>query len=194
MKLKSKLLIAIGLAGTMFATHARAQTSRWEIDPAHSSVKFVVLNLSVSHVHGSFGNVKGALLLNESDITKSSVIATIDATTVSTGIAARDSHLKSADFFDTARNPAMEFKSTAVRKAGDKMQIVGDLTINGVSKSVTLDLDGPTPPQVDQGKTIGRFSASGRISRKDFNFGQKYVSPVLSDEVKFTVNVEIDKK
>ena len=74
------------------------------------------------------------------------------------------------------------------------MQLIGDLTINGVTRSVTLELDGPTSPQTSQGKMVSGFSATGKISRKEFNFGQKYTPPVMGDDVKFTVNVEIDKK
>ena len=194
--MKSKLLLALTLAGTMFSAHsnAQAQTSTWTIDPAHSSVNFEIIHLAVSHVHGAFGNVSGTVTLNDKDITKSSVTATIDTTTVSTGVAARDTHLKSPDFFDIEKNPAMMFKSTAVTKAGGKLQLIGDLTISGVTKSVTLDLDGPVPPQTNQGKTISAFSASGKISRKDFNFGPKFGPAVVGDDVKFTVDVEIDKK
>jgi len=192
--MKNKLLLALTLAGTMVSAHAYAQTSTWAIDPAHSSVNFEIIHLGVSHVHGAFGNVSGTVTLNDKDITKSSVTATIDTTTVSTGVAARDTHLKSPDFFDIEKNPAMMFKSTAVTKAGGKLQLIGDLTISGVTKSVTLDLDGPVPPQTNQGKTISAFSASGKISRKDFNFGPKFGPAVVGDDVKFTVDVEIDKK
>jgi polyisoprenoid-binding protein YceI len=191
--MKSKLLLALTLAGTMVS--ARAQTSTWTIDPAHSSVNFEILHMGVSHVHGAFGNVTGTVTLDDKDITKSSVAATIDTTTVSTGVAQRDTHLKSPDFFDVAKNPTVAFKSTAVTKVGGKLQLIGDLTINGVTKSVTLDLDGPTPPQTMQGKTISGFSASGKITRKEFDFGQKTsASALIGDDVKFTVDVEIDKK
>jgi polyisoprenoid-binding protein YceI len=189
-----KLLLTLTLAGTMFSAHAYAQTSTWTIDPAHSSVNFEVLHMGVSHVHGAFGNVKGAVTLDEKDMTKSSVAATIDTTTVSTGVTARDTDLKSANFFDVTKNPEMTFKSTSLTKTSGKLQLIGDLTINGVTKSVTLDLDGPTPPQTMQGKTISGFSASGKLSRKDFGFAPKYSAPILGDDVKFTVDVEIDKK
>jgi len=192
--MKNKLLLALTLAGTMFSAGGYAQTSTWGIDPAHSSVNFEILHLGVSHVHGAFGNVKGTVTLNDKDITKSSVEATIDTTTVSTGVAQRDTHLKSPDFFDVEKNPTMTFKSTSLTSAGGKLQLVGDLTISGVTKSVTLDLDGPTPPQTMQGKTVSGFSASGKLSRKDFAFGPKFSAPMLGDDVKFTVDVEIDKK
>ena len=141
--MKNRMLLALTVAGTLLSASAYAQTSTWSIDPAHSSVNFVIVHTGVSHVHGAFGNVKGTVALNDKDMTKSTVAATIDTTTVSTGVEARDKHLKSPDFFDAEKNPAMTFKSTSLAKMGGKMQLTGDLTISGVTKSVTLDLDGP---------------------------------------------------
>jgi polyisoprenoid-binding protein YceI len=192
--MKNKLLLAMTMAATMVSAHAYAQTSTWAIDTAHSSVNFEILHLGVSHVHGAFGGVKGTVTLDEKDITKSSVAATIDATTVSTGNDARDKHLKSPDFFDVEKNPTLTFTSTGLAKVGGKLKLTGNLTLSGVTKPVTLDLDGPAPPQTMQGKTVSGFSASGTLSRKDFNFGSKYAPPVLGDDVKFTIDVEIDKK
>ena len=83
----------------------------------------------------------------------------------------------------------------ASRIGGDvALRLIGDLTINGVTRSVALDLDGPTPPQTMQGKTISGFSASGTIKRSDFSFGAKFPPPLVGDEVKFTIDVEIDKQ
>jgi polyisoprenoid-binding protein YceI len=194
--MKNRLLLALALtlSGALFSTHAYAQTSTWAIDPAHSSVNFEIVHMGVSHVHGAFGNVKGAVALDGKDITRSSVAATIDTTTVSTGVAQRDTHLKSDAFFDVAKNPAMTFKSTSLTNSGGKLRLIGDLTINGVTRSVTLDLDGPTPPQTMQGKTISGFSASGTIKRSDYGFGAKFPPPLVGDEVKFTIDVEIDKQ
>ena len=193
--MKNRLLLALTLSVALFSAHAYAQTSTWVIDPAHSSVNFEIIHMGVSHVHGAFGNVKGTVTLNEKDIARSSVAATIDTTTVSTGVAQRDTHLKSADFFDVEKNPAMAFKSTSLTNSGGKLRLIGDLTINGVTRSVALDLDGPAPPQKNmQGKTISGFSASGTIKRSDFNFGAKFPPPLVGDEVKFTIDVEIDKQ
>lgn len=192
--MKNRLLLALAVAATLLSSHAYAQTSTWSIDPAHSSVNFTIAHMGVSHVHGAIGNVKGTVTLNDKDVTKSAVVATIDTTTVSTGVEARDKHLKSPDFFDVEKNPAMAFKSTSLTKSGGKTQLIGDLTISGVTKSVTLDLDGPTAPQTMQGKTISGFSASGTIKRSDFNFGASKFNAMLGDDVKFTVDVEIDKQ
>lgn len=191
---KPLLALTLAMAGTLLAAPAQAQTSTWAIDPAHSSVNFEILHLGVSHVHGSFSGVKGMVTLDEKDITKSKVDATIDTTTVSTGMAARDTHLKSPDFFDVEKNPTMTFASTGLTKADGKLKMMGNLTIGGVTKPVTLDVDGPAPPQTMQGKTVSGFSATGTLSRKDFNFGGKYSAPMLGDDVKFTIDVEIDKK
>jgi polyisoprenoid-binding protein YceI len=192
--MKNRLVFALTLSAALLSTHAYAQTSTWAIDPAHSSVNFEIVHMGVSHVHGAFGNVKGTVTLDGKDITRSSVAATIDTTTVSTGVAQRDTHLKSADFFDVVKNPAMTFKSTSLTSSGGKLRLIGDLTINGVTRSVTLDLDGPTPPQTMQGKTISGFSASGTIKRSDYGFGAKFPRPLIGDEVKFTIDVEIDKQ
>jgi polyisoprenoid-binding protein YceI len=194
--MRNKFLLALTLSALSLAgVSARAQTSSWTIDPAHSSAGFEIRHLSVSNVRGSIGGVKGTVTLNEKDLTKSSVEATLDATTVSTGNEKRDTDLKSPRFFDVAKNPQITFKSTSLAKAGDKLQLTGDLTLGGVTKSVTLDVDGPAPPQTDKsGKVRSGFSATGMLKRSEFNFAPTFASPVLGDQVKFTIDVEIDKQ
>ncbi len=191
-----KQVLAIAFAATMMlAPRAQAQTSTWAIDPAHSQVDFQIRHLGVSNVRGSIGGAKGTVLLDEKDITKSKVEATLSTATVNTSSDARDKHLKSPDFFDVDKNPSIVFKSTSIVKSGDKLQMIGDLTLNGVTKSVTLDVDGPAPPQKGMGgKIVSGFSATGMIKRTDYNFGSKYAAPMLSDEVKFTIDVEIGKQ
>ena len=174
---------------------AQAQASTWTIDSAHSGVEFQIRHLGVSNVHGAFHKVAGTIKLDEKDMTKSSVDATIDTTTVNTDEPKRDEHLKSPDFFNVEKFPTMTFKSTAVTQGGGKLQLVGDLTLDGVTKPVTLDLDGPAAPQKGMGgKIVSGFSATGTIHRAEFNFGQKYTAPVLGDDVKFTIDIEMDKQ
>src|SRR6201995_251843 len=151
-------LVALSAAG------ASGQTSTWKIDPAHSEADFGVQHMGISKVHGRFGNINGTVSLDDKDITKSSVNATIDTTTVDTGVAQRDGHLKSPDFFEVAKYPQMTFGSTKVTNDGGKLQLVGDLTIHGVTKSVTLDGEGPSKEQADpMGKTRRAFSATTTI-------------------------------
>lgn len=173
---------------------AFAQSSSWTIDPNHSQVNFSVKHLQVSTVRGSISGVTGNVVWNEKDPSKSSVEATINTTTVTTNNEKRDGHLKSPDFFNVEKFPTMTFKSTAVTGASGKLQVVGDLTLAGVTKSVTLDVDGPTPPQKGMGdKLVTGFSATGKLKRSDFNFGSKFGEPMLSDEVQFTIDVEAGK-
>lgn len=193
--MRNRIFMALTLAAATLTASAYAQTSTWAIDPAHSSINFEVRHMGVSNVHGSLGEVTGTLLYNEKDITKSSVEATASTTTVSTGVEKRDTHLKSPDFFDAAKFPKLSFKSTSLSNAGGQLKLTGDLTLNGVTKSVTLDVDGPAPAQTDQkGVTRSGFSATGKLKRSDFGFGPKFPNAVVGDDIKFSIDVEIDKK
>jgi polyisoprenoid-binding protein YceI len=185
------LLLAAGLT----ATAASAQTSTWKIDPLHSGIEFRILHLGVSHVNGALHGVTGVVKLDEKDITHSSVEATIDANTVNTDEAARDTHLKTPEFFNVAQFPTLTFKSTKLFKEDGKLKLTGDLTLAGVTKPVTLTVDGPAAPQKGMHDSIvSGFSATGTLSRKDFNFGQKYAPPMLGDDVTFTIDIEMDKQ
>lgn len=173
---------------------ALAQSSSWTIDHNHTQVNFQVKHMGVSTVRGSISGITGTVVWDEKDPTKSSVEATIDATTVSTNNEARDKHLKSPDFFNVEKFPTLTFKSTSVTQASGKLQVIGDLTLAGVTKSVTLDVDGPTAPVKGQGgKLVTGFSATGMLKRSDFNFGSKFPSAMLGDDIKFTIDVEADK-
>jgi len=195
--MRNRFLLALTLAGLSLgvAANAQAQTSTWAIDPNHSSIGFEIRHMGVSNVRGSIGGVKGTVTLNDKDMAKSSVEATVDTTTVTTNVDARDKHLKSPDFFDVAKYPQITFKSTSLTNNGGKLQLTGDLTLTGTTKSVTLDLDGPAPPQTGKdGKTRSGFSATGMLKRSDYTFGPKFPSAMVGDEVKFTIDVEIDKQ
>ena len=173
---------------------ALAQTSTWTIDKNHSQVNFQIRHMGVSNVRGSISGVTGTVVWDEKNPSKSSVEATIDTTTVTTNNAKRDGHLKTPDFFNVEKFPTMTFKSTSVTRANGKLQVIGDLTLAGVTKSVSLDVDGPTPPQKGQNdKLVIGLSATGTLKRSDFNFGSKFTSPVLGDEVKFTIDSEAGK-
>ena len=173
---------------------AFAQASSWAIDTNHSQVNFEIRHMGVSTVRGSLSGVTGTVVWDEKDPSKSSVEATIDATTVSTNNANRDKDLRSASFFNVEKFPTLTFKSTSVTRSNGKLQVVGDLTLTGVTKSVTLDVDGPTAPIKGMGgKTVTGFSATGMVKRSDFNFGSKFGAAMLGDEVKFTIDVEADK-
>jgi polyisoprenoid-binding protein YceI len=186
------LFAAFLLAGS--GTAAIAQSSNWTIDKNHSEINFEIRHMGVSNVRGAFSGITGTVVWDEKNPGNASVIASVDAPTVNTNNDARDKHLKSPDFFNVDKFPTLTFKSTSVQRVNGKLQLVGDLTLTGVTKSVTLDVDGPTAPQKGmQGGLVTGFSASGIIHRADFNFGSKFASPMLGDDVKFTIDIEADQ-
>jgi polyisoprenoid-binding protein YceI len=177
---------------------ALGASSTWQIDPAHTHAIFGVRHLVISTVKGEFGKTTGTLVLDDADVTKSKVEATIDATTVNTREPKRDEHLRSADFFDVAKHPTLTFKSTKVEKAGEgKLRVAGDLTIRGVTKSVTLDISGPTQEIKDPwGNAKRGVSATTKINRKDFGLAWSKsieAGPVVGDEVTIEIEAELAK-
>jgi len=183
------------LAAVLFATAAWAQGSEWQIDPAHTTVGFTVRHMGISNVHGRFTKVSGTANIDDSDITKSSVNATMDIASITTGNDSRDNDLRSPNYFDAAQFPTMTFKSKSISKNGDnKLKIVGDLTIKGVTKEVTLDVDGPSSP-IKMGPNQRRgLSASTSINRKDFGVGAKTPSAMVGEEIKIEIDAELTQK
>ena len=173
---------------------AFAQSTSWTIDKNHAQTNFKIRHMGVSTVRGSISGVTGTIIWDEKDPSKSSVQATIDTNTVSTNNEGRDKDLKSDHYFNVEKYPTMTFKSTSVSRANGKLQVVGDLTLAGATKSVTLDVDGPTPPQKGMGgKTVIGLSATGTIKRSDFNFAPKMPAMALGDEVEITIDVEANQ-
>lgn len=189
---RSALLVGIlGLAAPL----AMAQTSTWVPDKAHSEVDFTILHMSLANVHGRFGNVGGTVTWNDADITKSTVNLTIDASSVDTGVGARDSDLKSANFFDVAQFPTATFASTSIAKNGSGLTINGDLTVHGVTKPVVLQVEGPTGPvQGMDHKPHAGFSATTTISRTAFGIAPKYPASVVGDDVKLAIELDVAKQ
>ena len=183
------------LAAVLFATAAWAQGSEWQIDPAHTTVGFSVRHMGISNVHGRFTKVSGTANIDDSDITKSTVNATIDIASINTGNDSRDNDLRSPNYFDAAQFPTMTFKSKSVSKNGDnKLKIVGDLSIKGVTKEVTLDVDGPSAP-IKMGPNQRRgLSATTSINRKDFGVGAKTPSAMVGEEIKIQIDAELTQK
>ena len=174
---------------------AQAQTSTWVPDKAHSEVTFSILHLSLANVRGRFGNIGGTIVLNQADITKSTVNVTIDVTTVDTGVGQRDDDLKSAHFFDAGQFPAATFVSRGVAKSGNGLTVSGNLTLHGVTKPVVLEVEGPTGPVPGMDhKPHSGFSAVTTINRTDFGIGTNYPATVVGDEVKLTIDLDVAKQ
>jgi len=183
-------------AAVLLATGiAAAQTSTWTIDPAHSQSNFEIRHMGVSNVRGSISKISGSVIWDEKNPSKSTVVADIDVTTLNTTVDARDTHLKSPDFFNVAQFPTIHFQSTKVTGTVGHLKVEGNLTLAGVTKPVVLDVDGPATPQKNQkGNLISGFEATTVLKRADFNFGPKFAPPMLGDEVKITIDVEMDKQ
>ena len=190
------MLSTIALVASLSAL---AQTSTWNIDPAHSTAQFTVRHLGISNVTGSFTKVTGTVVLNDRDITQSEVSATIDVNSVDTRVEARDKDLKSPHFFEIEKYPTIEFKSKKIVSNGGRLQVIGDLTIHGTTRDVTLDVDGPTPELADPWGNLRRgISAATTINRKDFNLLYndllKTGEAVVGDTVKIQIDAEMVKK
>ncbi|HET6439985.1 MAG TPA: YceI family protein [Anaeromyxobacter sp.] len=180
---------------TLAPLAALAEPQSWSIDPAHSQATFSVRHMVISTVRGAFQKTSGTVKIDETDLSRSSVEATIDAASVDTRVEQRDGHLRSPDFFDVAKYPNITFKSTKVEKAAaGKLKVTGDLTIHGVTKSVVLDVEGPTEA-IKDGKGLRRgLTATTSINRQDY--GLKWnkmveAGPIVGDEVKIEIEAEI---
>jgi polyisoprenoid-binding protein YceI len=189
-----RLAILTGILA-LAAPLAVAQTSTWVSDPNHSEVDFGITHLSVSRVHGRFGNVKATIVYNEADVTKSTVTATIGVDTVDTGVDARNTHLKSPDFFDIATMPTATFTSTSVMKNGDHLTVNGNLTLHGVTKPVVLDVQGPNGSMTDpKGKVHTGFSGTAVVDRTAFGIGPKFPAAMLGNDVTLEIELEVIKQ
>jgi len=201
----SRLSLMLGLfaAATMAAPTTAAPTTtstNWTIDADHSSVSFKVKHMMISNVNGNFAKFSGTIEADEKDLTKSKVNVSIDVTSISTGVTKRDDHLKSPDFFDVAKFPTMTFVSKSVKIVGkDKLAVTGDLTLHGVTKSVVLDVDGPSAAIKDSwGNTKRGASATTKINRKDFGLTWNQVieagGVAVGEEVTISLELELVKK
>jgi len=189
-----KMLAALLALAPAFAL---AAPTTWNVDASHSTTGFAVKHLVISTVRGDFKKVSGVVRLDGEDVARSTVEATIDADSIATGVADRDGHLRSPDFLDVAKYPTITFKSTKVAKRGkDGLTVVGDLTLHGVTRPVTLAVT--TSPEVKgmMGETRRAFSATAKLSRKEFGLTwNKLVEagPAVGDEVAVTLDLEVVK-
>ena len=182
------------------ATAASQGATQWQIDPAHSAAHFSVRHLMISNVRGEFTKLTGTATTSASDPAKSSLDVTIEAASINTREPQRDDHLRSADFFDVAKYPTLTFRSTRIEAlSADHFKVTGDLTIHGVTKTVVLDVEGPTPAVKDPwGNLRAGASATTKINRKDFGLAWNGVTEaggvMVGDEIKIEIEVELVQK
>jgi polyisoprenoid-binding protein YceI len=181
------------VATLLIAAPAAAEVEIWNLDAAHSAAQFSVRHLGISTVRGAFTRLSGTLKYDPADLTKTSLEATIDTTSVDTRVEVRDKDLRGPSYFDVEKFPTMTFVSKRVEAAGTgKLRVTGDLTMHGVTKEVVLEVDGPSPPIQDRrGNSHMGASATTKINRSDF--GVSGGAAVVSDEVTITIDAEFVK-
>jgi polyisoprenoid-binding protein YceI len=170
----------------------------WQIDPVHSYLQFHIRHFVVSKVHGRFTQWGGTIQFDGQQPTSSKVDIQIDANSLDTGDARRDGHLKTADFFDTEKHPQITFQSTEIEPAGaNEYRVTGDLTIRGVSKPVTLDVEYGGELKDPWGNQRSGFSIKGSFDRRDFGltFNQTLEGggPALGDKIEMVADLEATK-
>lgn len=183
------LLAAVALMSTsVFAQN-------WKVNKAHSHFTFTITHLAVSDVDGVFKDFDATITSTKPDFSDAQFSFTAQTASLTTGVDARDNHLKSPDFFDVAKNPTITFTSTSIKPtSAGHYSLTGNVTLNGVTKPVTLDLwyRGTITNPMSKAPDAG-FQVTGTIKRSDFNFGSKFGSPMLSDEVAIKAVGEFDK-
>jgi polyisoprenoid-binding protein YceI len=173
----------------------------WKIDPAHSHAEFAIRHLMISTVKGRFGAVNGTVVTDESDLARSKVEVTIDVNTIDTHEPQRDAHLKSPDFFDAEKYPTIDFRSTRITDVASdnsEFKVIGDLTIHGVTREITLHVTSEGRGKDPWGGERAGFSAQTKIKRSEFgltwNQALEAGGFVVGDDVKITVDVELVKQ
>lgn len=168
-------------------------TSHWNIDATHSGVNFSIRHMVVAKVRGRFAQYKGTLELNDGDLTRSVVEATIDAASIDTGTPQRDAHLRSADFFDVEKFPELRFQSTRIEKLDDaRYRVLGQLTIRDVTREVSLDVEYGGRAKDPWGNERIAFVAKAVLDRKDFGLGWNQVLEAGGVLVGDRVDIELE--
>jgi polyisoprenoid-binding protein YceI len=170
--------------------------TKWAVDVAHTEVHFKVKHLVISTVTGSFNKFEGTVYTSKDDFSDAQVEFIIDANSVHTNHPDRDTHLRSADFFNVAKYPSITFKSKSVRKKGESDYILqGDLTMNGITKEIELNVEHGGTTKDPWGNTKAGFEVTGKLSRKDYGLVWSAVTEtggmVVGDEVKIQINIEL---
>jgi polyisoprenoid-binding protein YceI len=190
--MRSRILLVLG---TLFAGQGLAST--WKIDDAHTEAGFSVRHMMVSNTKGRIGGVEGTVVLDDKDVTKSTVEVSLDVKTINTNEPKRDDHLRSPDFFDVQKYPKMTFVSTKVEKVdANNLKVTGKLTIKDKTNVVVLKVEGPTAAHKDPWGNIRRgISATTEINRKDYgltwNKALETGGVVVGDQVKISIDAEL---
>lgn len=192
--MKKITLITLVVVSAIFSSFKVVEPSSWTLDKNHAKLGFTITHLMVSEIEGSFKNFEAKITAPKPDFTDAVVEMTAEAGSMNTDNEKRDTHLKSADFFDVAVYPALTFKSTSFKKIGLKMyKVKGNLTMHGVTKPVLLDVICNMGVNPMSKKPIAGFKITGKLKRTDFGIGTKYPSAMLGDEITIVAHGEFEK-
>lgn len=184
--------LTLALSAFVLLTAFTATTGTWKSDDPHSQLGFTVTHLGIADVSGTFNDFDVEVSSAKPDFSDAVFTLTAQVASIDTRVEARDNHLKSADFFDVAKYPTLQFKSTGLTKSGkNTFKVTGDLTLHGVTKPVTMDLTyrGTVENPMSKKQTAG-FTVSGVIKRSDFVVGNGFPAPMISDEVRIKADGE----
>jgi polyisoprenoid-binding protein YceI len=175
------------------------RTDRWEIDSSHSSVHFAVRHLVIARVRGTFARWTGTVQAPGGDFSKATIDVTIDASSIDTGVAQRDTHLKSPDFFDVEKYPELHFVGKRVQpRSGKDVDVIGDLTIRGITREVVLHVEQHGQAKDPWGNVRAAFTAKTAIDRKDFGLTWNQLlesgGVVVGDRVEIDAEIEAVKQ
>lgn|SRR5690606_17723310 len=189
-----KLILSLTIA--LISISVFAQTT-WREDPMHSKVGFTVTHLGIADVSGYFNEYDVTIVSEKPDFSDAVITLSVDVKSIDTQVEQRDNHLRSADFFDVEKYPAMTFKSTSIKNSGkNKYTLSGNLTLHGVTKpiSVTLLYRGTTANPNANGAPVAGLQITGKIKRSDFAVGNGFPPPMISDEVIIKADGEFGKQ
>lgn len=178
--------VALAVA-TMIGSSA-VQAASYKVDPNHNGVVFEIEHLKISQIYGKFTKLSGTVEYDPANVEASKFDLTVEATSINTGNEARDKHLRTADFFNVEQHPTITFKSTKVVKDDDnELKVTGDLTLLGVTKSITIEIDVKGPAQK------GQYGFTTELEIKRSDFGMKYGIPMIGDKVDMDISFEVLK-
>jgi len=185
---KTAFILSVFIALTAFTT----AITTWQNDDMHSQLGFAVTHLGISEVSGTFNDFDVQVNATKPDFSDASFMLSAKTASIDTRVEPRNNHLKSPDFFNVAKYPTLDFKSTSIKKAGENhYKLTGELTMTGVTKTVIMDLfyNGTVENPMSKKQTAG-FQVRGTIKRSDFNLGSGFPAPMISDEVQIKADGE----
>ncbi len=193
--MKKNVIITLVAFMALMVSFKKAETNTWSIDKDHAKLGFTISHLMVSDVEGWFKTFDATVTTSKKDFADAVVVMTADVNSINTESEARDKHLKSPDFFDAVKYPAIQFKSKTFTKVNEtSYKVTGDLTMHGITKNIVLDAVCKLGTNPVNKKEVAGFKITGTIKRSDFGIGASMSNAMVGDEVSLIANAELVKK